>query len=205
MTRVFLSYWCVSRSIHKFKACLKFCGFFATLKMTNPPSFLNGEVRFLCPSLRASKASVAIHKFSQKFKQILKTPKNSANHPQAHHKKIQWIATNLHAYALQILAMTKIPCHTERSEVSINLKCDFSALRRILNSVDFSPFYKRLKMTKFCRHCELFFSKTARWQLYKWHNDYFVKQRYENSFQMALRLLFQTACEFFAVWSINEA
>ena len=61
-----------------------------------------------------------------------------------------WIATNLHAYALQILAMTKIPCHTDlslsyfaischfelslESEVSINLKCDFSALRYILNS-----------------------------------------------------------------------
>ena len=105
-------------------------------------------MRFLCPSLRASKASVAIHKFSQKFKQILKTPKNSANHPQAHHKKIQWIATNLHAYALQILAMTKIPCHTERSEVSINLKCDFSALRRILNSVDFSPFTQKAQNDK---------------------------------------------------------
>ena len=36
-------------------------------------------------------------------------------------------------------------CHTERSEVSINLKCDFSALRRVLNSVNFSL---TLKMTK---------------------------------------------------------
>ena len=88
----------------------------------------NDKMRFLCPSLRASKASVAIHKFkqtlSQKFKQSLKKPKNSANRPQAHHKNFQWIATNLHAYALQILAMTKslsyclICCHTERSEVS---------------------------------------------------------------------------------------
>ena len=34
-------------------------------------------------------------------------------------------------------------CHTEAlAEVSINLKCDFSALRHILNSVDFSPFTK---------------------------------------------------------------
>ena len=67
-------------------------------------------MRFLCPSLRASKASVAIHKFkqtlSQKFKQSLKKPKNSANRSQAHYKNFQWIATNLHAHALQILAMT---------------------------------------------------------------------------------------------------
>ena len=33
-------------------------------------------------------------------------------------------------------------CHTERSEVSINVKCDFSALRYILNSMDFSSFAK---------------------------------------------------------------
>ena len=80
------------------------------------------------------------------------------------------------------------PCHTERSEVSINLKREFAYLRRgyfalnlkyVLNfvdisltlnmtiwifrsfyslkmtsDVDFSPFYKRLKMTKFRRHCE---------------------------------------------------
>ena len=29
-------------------------------------------------------------------------------------------------------------CHTERSEVSINLKCEFALLKRILNSLDFS-------------------------------------------------------------------
>ena len=73
-----------------------------------------------------------------------------------------WIWTELSFFAelfsLVILACLVIPicliilvnfchtglfsCHTERSEVSINLKC-------ALNSVDFSPFYKRLKMTKF--------------------------------------------------------
>ena len=35
-------------------------------------------------------------------------------------------------------------CHTERNEVSINLKCKVALLRRILNSVDFSL---TLKMT----------------------------------------------------------
>ena len=42
-------------------------------------------------------------------------------------------------------------CHTElsqESEVSINLKCDFSALRRILISLDFSPFCKSSKQQK---------------------------------------------------------
>ena len=42
------------------------------------PSLQNDKVYFLCPSLRASKASVAIHKFKQtlpqKFKQSLKKP-----------------------------------------------------------------------------------------------------------------------------------
>ncbi len=37
-------------------------------------------------------------------------------------------------------------CHTERSEVSINLKCDFSALRYILNSWIFRS-QSSLKMT----------------------------------------------------------
>ena len=65
---------------------------------------------------------MAIHKFkqtlSQKFKQSLKNPKNSANRPQAHHKKFQWIATNLHAYALQILAMTNSLSYWAFGEVS---------------------------------------------------------------------------------------
>ena len=40
-------------------------------------------------------------------------------------------------------------CHTERSEVSINSKRGYFALNSkcVLNSVDFSPFCKRLKMT----------------------------------------------------------
>ena len=43
-----------------------------------------------------------------------------------------WIATNLHAHALQILAMTKNSCHTEAlAEVSTNLKCEFALLRRL--------------------------------------------------------------------------
>ena len=73
-----------------------FSPFYKRLKMTAVVWIFryaqNDKVRFLCPSLRASKASVAIHKFkqtlSQKFKQSLKNPKNSANRPQAHHKKI---------------------------------------------------------------------------------------------------------------------
>ena len=40
-----------------------------------------------------------------------------------------------------------ICCRTERSEVSINSKVRITPLKRVLNSLDFSPFYKRLKMT----------------------------------------------------------
>ena len=36
-------------------------------KWRNPPSLQDDKVRFLCPSLRASKASVAIHEFKRKF------------------------------------------------------------------------------------------------------------------------------------------
>ena len=112
------------------------------------PSLQNDKVHFLCPSLRASKANVAIHKFKQtlpqKFKQSLKNP-NPKNCLNPHRLPRRFLKKRL--------AMTDISCHTERSEVSINLKCDFSALRRILNSVDFSPFYKRLKMTMFEIFC----------------------------------------------------
>ena len=38
----------------------------------------------------------------------------------------------------QSLCHIDLPCHTERSEVSTNLKCEFALLRRALNSVDFS-------------------------------------------------------------------
>ena len=49
---------------------------------------------------------------------------------------------------------TDLSCHTERSEVSINSKCDFSALRRVLNSVNFSL---TLKMTKYAFFVSGFF------------------------------------------------
>ena len=56
----------------------------------------------------------------------------------------------MHAYALQILAMTKslsysaISCHTEAlAEVSTNLKCEFALLRRL----KFFGFFATLKMT----------------------------------------------------------
>ena len=68
-----------------------------------------------------------------------------------------------------ILSYRQSPCHTERSEVSINLRCEFAYLKRgffccgcALQPVG-SPFCKRLKMTKsavivlktlFVRHCE---------------------------------------------------
>ena len=139
-------------------------------------------MRFLCPSLRASKASVAIHKFkqtlSQKFKQSLKKPKNSANRPQAHHKNFQWIATNLHAYALQILAMTSslsyclICCHTEAlAEVSTNLKHEFVLLKygffalnlkRALNFYGFFAFQRKLKMTKSLLYFQICHTKRKR-------------------------------------------
>ena len=85
----------------------------------------------------SQKNGVTIHKFkqtlSQKFKQSLKNPKNSANRPQAHHKNFQWIAKNLHAHALQILAMTKsVLSYWAFGEVSTKSKC-------ALNSMDFSP------------------------------------------------------------------
>ena len=57
-----LSYWAFARkrSIHKFKACLKFFGFFAFLQKAQ-----NDKVS---PSLRAlQKQSVAIHEFKCKF------------------------------------------------------------------------------------------------------------------------------------------
>ena len=82
----------------------------------------------------------------------------------------------MHAYALQILTMTPLqshpkkpkpttkifclsyrqsPCHTEAlAEVSIKSKCDFSALRCILNSMDFSLTLKMTKCVFFVRHCE---------------------------------------------------
>ena len=44
----------------------------------------------------------------------LKFNKIPPQNPQNHHKIFQWIATNLHACALQILAMmNSIPCHTD--------------------------------------------------------------------------------------------
>ena len=70
-----------------------------------------GVVKFIvianeiCKNLRGKSLKFK-QTLPQKFKQSLKNPKNSANRPQAHHKKFQWIATNLHACALQILAMT---------------------------------------------------------------------------------------------------
>ena len=41
-------------------------------------------------------------------------------------------------------------CHTERSEVSINLKCEFALLKRILNSLDFSLSLKMTNVWEFC-------------------------------------------------------
>ena len=78
------------------------------------------------------------HKTSAKNPKKPKPHSKKFHHPpkpQIHHKKFQWIATNLHACALQILAMTNsyhtdLSCHTERSEVSINLKCKFKPLKR---------------------------------------------------------------------------
>ena len=50
-------------------------------------------------------------------------------------------------------------CHTERSEVSTNSKCDFSALRHILNFFGFFAFYRKLKMTKFAVLCKWIFCR----------------------------------------------
>ena len=68
---------------------------------------------------------------------------------------IRWVAFLQKAQNDRVTC--KIPCHTEAlAEVSINLKCilkffGFFALWRSIEmefSVYFSPFYKRLKMTK---------------------------------------------------------
>ena len=70
------------------------------------------------------------------------------------------------------------PCHTERSEVSTNLKCEFALLKcryfalnskRILNSLDFSPFCKRLKMTN-----------SVNSRLYLKFCGYFANAQYDN-------------------------
>ena len=84
---------------------------------------------------------------------------------------------------------TNLSCHTERSEVSINSKCDFSALRHILNSLDFSL---TLKMTKFAVLCKWIFcyssctlqqpvgSLCANALCSKWQNAVFVSSFYKN-------------------------
>ena len=88
------------------------------------------------PSLRAShKASVAIHKFKHKF--IFGLPR-------------------IYTLTLCKFSQWQIPCHTERSEVSINLKCEFAYLKRrffalnlkyVLNLWIFRSFHS-LKMTR---------------------------------------------------------
>ena len=67
---LFVSYW-AQRSIHEFKACLKFCGFFATLKMTRILGFSlssKNSKRQNKPSLWALWIQgVAIHNFNLIF------------------------------------------------------------------------------------------------------------------------------------------
>ena len=72
-------------------------------KMTKCVFFVRHCERAIRRAWQSINLSKLYHKNSSK---ALKTLKNSANRPQAHHKKFQWIATNLHAHALQILAMT---------------------------------------------------------------------------------------------------
>ena len=59
--------------------------------------------------------------------------------------KFIWIFRSFHS-----LKMTESLSYWAFGEVSINLKC-------VLNSVDFSPFCKRLKMTMPCRLCKWIF------------------------------------------------
>ena len=61
----------------------------------------------------------------------------------------------------------------------------------------FFTFSQKAQNDKIRRHCVPFSQKQ--------HDNYLFKRCDENSFQMALQLLFQTACEFFAVGGINEA
>ena len=116
-----------SVAIHKFKAYLKFFGYFATLKMTKSPKFSPPKPQKTSqkppPSLRAShKASVAIHKPLQKQKSPKKIqPAKAKNKTQA---------------TAPSTSQKFFVCHTElsqESEVSINLKCKFT-----FENMDFS-------------------------------------------------------------------
>ena len=108
-------------------------------------------MRFLCSSLRASKASVAIYEFKRKFTFglpricTLALCKFSQWQIPCHTYKffridLIFIIITALCYTDALAEVSKNPlhCHTERSEVSIKSKCDFSALRCILNSMDFS-------------------------------------------------------------------
>ena len=111
-------------------------------KWQNSPSLWNNKVCFLCLSLRASKASVAIYKFKCKFTFglpricTLTLCKFSQWRIPCHTYKffridlIFIIITALcHTEALAEVSKNPLHCHTElsqESEVSTNLKCKFT-------------------------------------------------------------------------------
>ena len=111
-----LSYW-AQRSIHTKNGewIAEFMDFSLRSKWQNPPSFSNSKVRFLCPSLRASKASVAIHKFKQTLPQKFKQKPKFCHTDLSCHTKHSLCYTDLFSLVvLTYFCRTDNSCHTER-------------------------------------------------------------------------------------------
>ena len=128
-----------SASLRFYKAYLKFYGFFATLKMTNTPK----------PPQNITQITIFPQNLPKNFRQKQKIPFVQQLHIIIYAKispKTKFFPNSLKNTNSQKFKQSPKFCHTERSEVSTNSKCEFALLYKAY--LKFYGFFATLKMTK---------------------------------------------------------